>query len=317
MKEEVKEVKAECKEEVTDNSAFTSFDENGKPVFNKDDKPVFTSFDYSAVCPTDGVSVVEGTVNQYSLGAPSSCSVCALEAALRLLNAADVSPDTVDLSVRAGSQYSAVEHLSPGELISDVPRYRDGLTISAERFSLDVAGELEASFDKLARGSGETRVCVIVKPPETLMLARLADGRFVLFDSHSRPDHREAAFLCFAQRPAAERYLGRLCEGLDGDARDAAEVNPYNMVEVYWLARGASLLDALPEGGPLQCGQLMLREQHQLQRQEDDVSSDRKLAEASGVQETLEPSQALQLDADKEFAESSQANEETLKGMAA
>eukprot|EP01068_Selenidium_serpulae_P013038 Selendium_serpulae@DN5917_c5_g1_i1.p1 len=254
MKEEVKEVKAECKEEVTDNSAFTSFDENGKPVFNKDDKPVFTSFDYSAVCPTDGVSVVEGTVNQYSVGAPSSCSFCALEAAMRLLNDAKVCGDTVDLSVRAGSKYKAVEHLSPNQIIRDVPRYRDGLTLTADRFSTDVVAELGESFNKLARGLGETRVCVIVKPPETLMLARLADGLYVLFDSHSRHDHREAAFLCFAQRGAAEQYLGRLCKGLGGDARDASELSEYNMVEVYWLARGASRLDALTTGAGATAG---------------------------------------------------------------
>ena len=88
--------------------------------------------------------------------------------------------------------------LLPANLAQKVPRYQAGLEVVRELHVASfpppsIAAKSEQMFAALqqplpssngGRGSSSiVQACIVVKPPETVMLARLASGAWVLFDS--------------------------------------------------------------------------------------------------------------------------------------
>jgi hypothetical protein len=219
--------------------------------------------------------LTQSTLSQYSLGAPgsSACTAIAIHAAAALLPLLDAgapaAAPTLDGVVRAGVEvaaagggghldFSAAWVLSP-ELVSLLLP----LNVGAEAQGLlTTPGSLEELCAAARSQAREARprshvAVVLTKPPETVCLCLppegVEDGRFLLFDSHPRPDapHAyafEAASLGELLGRVRELFQPLPPEGEDEDAIMAVAM--YNMFEgTFLVAKGAEPGGATPGSG--------------------------------------------------------------------
>ena len=204
---------------------------------------------------------VEALISQYSVGTPSACSICAVEAALQVLSGADINCTTATDAVKAAMDYQSAIHLDVYDVLSKVDRYNAGVRTVKELFSQpheEGGAEFTTTqmFKEMQCAPTKIVACVVVRPPETVMVARIGDI-WVLFDSHSRPNHQNAAFILFESRQphaamaACHKYLDALCSSggaLDVEPHDehSLELGMLNSMEVYMLELGSTAFTTLP-----------------------------------------------------------------------
>lgn len=150
--------------------------------------------------------------SQYTTGASSSCIPSAIEACLQILYLRPLSPDALELILKAGSRYRGTSHIEAGKVRSQVKRYREALeTVNEFHYPLIELRQLVSDLMRLAREKGKPVAAIITKPPESIMVAvhNEAGKNIIMFDSHPRPElHPDsAAFLEFKDPNGLLAYL--------------------------------------------------------------------------------------------------------------
>ena len=170
----------------------------------------------------------EAERNQYSIGAISSCTIMALESALRVLIGESLGLDLVESVLDVGAAYTSPAHLSADEVVATVPRYAACLTPG--RMAGLMASTLGEAIPMLEDAVGQQAsavAAVVTKAPESIMIAALPAqddptrvASFLLFDSHPRDDHPGAAMIVMDSPAAIRGYLSSLFPTVDFGGED-------------------------------------------------------------------------------------------------
>ncbi|KNC52274.1 uncharacterized protein AMSG_01101, partial [Thecamonas trahens ATCC 50062] len=200
------------------------------------------------------LDLVQAERNQYSIGAISSCTIMAMEAALQLLRGESPTIDLVDAILDLGAAYTSPMQLSADEVVSQVDRYSCSLVMG--RMAGLMAHTVAEAMPMLeAAATAGPAAAVITKAPESVMLAYLPATDvsplplWLLFDSHARPTHPGAAFLSTTSAPAMRAYLGSLFPTVDLGDDLGIQGAMLNMADVTLFSLAAECPEELPSIG--------------------------------------------------------------------
>eukprot|EP01130_Rhizamoeba_saxonica_P018337 TRINITY_DN9131_c0_g1_i1.p1 TRINITY_DN9131_c0_g1~~TRINITY_DN9131_c0_g1_i1.p1 ORF type:complete len:281 (-),score=65.56 TRINITY_DN9131_c0_g1_i1:71-883(-) len=172
------------------------------------------------------MEIISCDLNQFSVGAISACTVMAIEAALRVLSDGKqaLTRHTVEDIIAVGSGYTSSLFPSIEQILDYVSRYQD--TLSKDGLRLFSTREIHVLKDEFENKT--FRAGILVKPPETIMVAQV-ENVWVIFDSHSRPEHQGAAFLVFQTFEAFGSYLRQLYPTVPGNDIMMNMLNSYDL----------------------------------------------------------------------------------------
>ena len=159
-------------------------------------------------------TLIEGSVNQYSLGVASACTHAALEAAVLILHSnPEPTPELVDhILGRISASTTNKAHPEITELLGKHGPFYNRLSeqsdvqIPSQTAALTILGSLKRIQAKASKRHGVQAAFVLIGLGMTV-LAYQKKQKWVLFNSHSSPDHANAAMLVFNSFASFRGYL--------------------------------------------------------------------------------------------------------------
>lgn len=130
--------------------------------------------------------------SQYSHQSSGSCTINALETALRLQSGSKPSVSLINDILIMASLYTSSMHTGVGDILPHVTRYNTILnTIDWTQCSVKNIRQIITKLDKCVSDSNHDVSCVITKPPESIFLHKTyhknkRQQQYILYDSHPR-----------------------------------------------------------------------------------------------------------------------------------
>ncbi|KAJ1561229.1 hypothetical protein HK096_005485 [Nowakowskiella sp. JEL0078] len=207
---------------------------------------------------------VQGTINQYSIGSTSACTLICVEvtssqfssnlltfftqAALQFLLRADnsrdrtsiydfITPSFIDKIVTIGSQYKSINHLDFETALMSFHRYESSLNSDLGSIHQESLSKVDVLFqniyEKWRNSDFLPMSVVLICPPETVVLfiyrsyLSSSDYEVLFFDSHPRPPKFESAHVIrFKDIFEAKNYASILFQRFAfEDHNDSVEAN--------------------------------------------------------------------------------------------
>ncbi|KAF9792210.1 hypothetical protein BJ322DRAFT_1102725 [Thelephora terrestris] len=157
--------------------------------------------------------VISHGASQYQAGGISACGLAALNCARIVLTAEQDGPKGKDLLkfvVRTKTaheitsicaQWSSPFHLEVEEIYK-VPLFSKSLKLETSEFGLPSFERFRSVLSRLATSGTKSAAIVITRPPEIFTCVKISipddADVFMVFDSHSRPDHPDGAGFIFS-----------------------------------------------------------------------------------------------------------------------
>lgn len=170
--------------------------------------------------------VISHGASQYQAGGVSACGLAALNCARIILTAEQEGPKGRDLlkfvtKARTAhtitsicAQWSSSSHLEV-EDIYKVPLFSKSLKLETSEFGLPSFEKFRSVLLHLTTNENKSSAIVITRPPEIITCVKISipgdSDVFMVFDSHSRPDHPDGAGFIFSTSiDVTAQYLDNL-----------------------------------------------------------------------------------------------------------
>jgi hypothetical protein len=141
-----------------------------------------------------GVQIIETGESQYSMGSVSSCGIAAVEIGLGMICLQKLTTsETIREALVVAAAYNREDHIDPEDILNLIPRYNQYLRIASDETLLS-RNLNEHLSNWVSNFPEETQNFLLVGLGTTVFL-QVSISNWLLFDSHSRPNHAGAAFL--------------------------------------------------------------------------------------------------------------------------
>ncbi|KAF9651535.1 hypothetical protein BDM02DRAFT_3154328 [Thelephora ganbajun] len=171
-------------------------------------------------------TVISHGTSQYQVGGVSACGLAALNCTRIILAAEQDGPkgrDLLKFATKAKTaqgitsicaQWSSSSHLEV-EDIYKVPLFSRSLKLESSEFGLPSFEKFRSVLSRLVTSGKKSAAIVITRPPEIVTCVKISipDSAdvFMVFDSHSRPDHPDGAGFIFSTSiDVTAQYLDNL-----------------------------------------------------------------------------------------------------------
>lgn len=188
--------------------------------------------------------LVQSDKNQYSVGAPASCTLASLEAGLYLMCGRAPSRELIDHSLQVASLYKGSLHLDVDMILAQVPRYTCSMIIME-----DSTSTLDALLPQLAEKRASSRVSALLTGMGVTVFVTMTKETWWLYDSHPRPHHRGAAIISSSDFSLLDSSLLTLFPPLPMEIQEgfsAQEAAALLVRAIYLAPSGQIRLSSLP-----------------------------------------------------------------------
>jgi hypothetical protein len=191
--------------------------------------------------------------SQYSFKSVSSCTIMALEAALRSFYPGSmVDERRLRRVLEIAAQYELNQHTGVQDVFPYVSRFNLRMSIfDTMQTFLDNIEEITKRMAEFVESQNKPLAAILTKPPETCMISMNINKQILFFDSHARPHlwNGGAACLIFENAKEFLRFVrshlwqSMKFDDLDGDEAMLA-IQQFNLIE-------ATLLELKPDAPPI------------------------------------------------------------------
>ena len=147
------------------------------------------------------MKVISSINNQYSLGAPSACTLLSCEAVQQILLGNPFNLQTLKKLENVAKRYTRTSHQS----VDDALQLDDGIVVEQRNQLLS-----RKNFSEIVKTYKEERGFIITAPPETVGLIWNGIDSWILFDSHKRELHKGMGFIIFSNDKDVVAYLEKI-----------------------------------------------------------------------------------------------------------
>lgn len=163
------------------------------------------------------IEAMVANISQYTYNSVGSCTLNALECALQLLMGETPSVLLASRPLELTMHYQGSKHMAVMDIFPKVKRYNHNLQqLDYIQKSVNDFPTIVNKLQCLGIEYKTSVSLVITKPPETILMHyffnndEYLNGKFILYDSHPRPNLTGAHFLIFESNAKALKYLQEL-----------------------------------------------------------------------------------------------------------